>query len=328
MSQKTILLIDDDLNLLTFLSVKLSQIGYKVIKTENSQQAIEAVKREAIHLIISDVYMPGLTGTSLVQALRADKSVEDVPIIVMSSLPTESLKIEAEAMGALEFLPKPVDFERLSSLIFLNISEKHTIPNEEIGDTELLRKKQRIIGEIAKASRTVDQNVVAQTLVNSLLANMNLENVSFWVFDKKTSKMKKLAHSGIIGLELPLDEIFVTSESTIMDLFKSKKGFFVNNAFKSGKAIDPKWAQEVSLIAEVAIPVFDIDERLFLTGKAIDFNAHEVFGTILIHRNQLITEAEFNMLDRLVRQMSSLLSHVYHRSQKLGDTGQKWDNIL
>ena len=82
------------------------------------------------------------------------------------------------------------------------------------------------------------------------------------------------------------------------------------------------------MIAEVAIPVFDIDERLFLTGKAIDFNAHEVFGTILIHRNQLITEAEFNMLDRLVRQMSSLLSHVYHRSQKLGDTGQKWDNIV
>lgn len=328
MSQKTILLIDDDQNLLTFLGVKLLHLGYNVIKAENAQSAIESIKRQQIHLIVTDVYMPGLTGTSLVQALKADKSITEVPIIVMSSLPTDALRKEAKEMGAIEFIAKPIDMERLASIIYLNITEKHTIPNEEIGDTELLRKKQRIVGEIARSSRTVNQQIVAQALVNSLLANIGLENVSFWIIDKKSSKMVKLAHSGIIGLELPMDEIFVSSQSAIDELIKTKEGFFVNNAFQSGKAIDPKWAQSVKLISEAAFPVFDIDEKIFLSGKTIDYKLFDVFGTILIHHNRLFTQAEFSMLDRLVKQMSSILSHVYHRHQKLGDTGQKWESIL
>lgn len=328
MSEKTILVIDDDNMLLTFLGVKLTTAGYRVLKAEDSVQAVEMIKKGVIHAIITDVYMPGMSGNVLVEAIKADKTITNIPIIVMSSLPTDRLIQEAAAMGAVDFFSKPIDFERLLSVLYLNITERHTFPNDDLTDSELQRKKQRIVAEVAQASKTDNQMHVAQVMVNSLLAHMKLENVSFWIFDQEHSVLKKLAHSGIIGLELPMDEIFVSAESTLTELFTTKQGFYVNNAYRSGKAIEPLWAKQVNLIAEAAFPVFDIDERIFLSGKTINYKDFKVFGTILIHRTQLITESEYNSLDRLIKQTSSILAHVYHRSAKNKTTATTWGNII
>lgn len=327
-TKKTVLIIDDDAMILALLGHKLNDAGYHVLKAEDADEAIEMIKKGSIHAVITDVFMPGMGGNVLAEAIKADKTITNIPIIVMSSLPTDQLIKEAKSIGAVEFFSKPIDMDRLLSVLFLNITERHTLPNEDLSDAGLQRKKQRIVAEVAQASRSENEGHVAQVLVNSLLSHMKLENVSFWVLDQGKSSLKKLAHSGIIGLELPLDEIFVSAESALTELFNTKQGFYVNNAYRSGKAIDPNWAKQVNLIAEAAFPVFDIDERIFLSGKMITYSEQKVFGTILIHRTQLITESEFNSLDRLIKQTSSILAHVYHRSAKMKDNKSTWGSLL
>jgi len=307
----SILVVDDDNNVLTLFTAKLSKLGYKVVTTDNAQSAFEIMKRNEIHLIITDVYMPGFDGTSFIEALNNDKSVVNIPKIIISSMAIENLRSKFQFLGAVDFFQKPVDFDKLFSLIFLLISEKHTIPDEELSDNSLIRKKQKIIAALANSSRNENFIKVGSTLTDSLVETMGIDSVSLWIHFPVSKDVRLICHSGNAMFMTPQIVYPVTEKSIFQKVIENGRGNFINDAFNSENAIDSAWAKAKNISCEVVIPIYNINQRTFLSVKEIDYSKNDIIGFLVIHRTNLISIAEFETLEKLIRQMSSILSHVY-----------------
>lgn len=109
---KTILVADDERDLLTAVSGVLQDEGYDVIECADGKQALEMLVLRRPDVALVDVMMPFMTGIELVQAARKDSRIESVPIVLMSAVDDPKLK-----SGVAGFLKKPFALSRLLALL-------------------------------------------------------------------------------------------------------------------------------------------------------------------------------------------------------------------
>ncbi|WP_232243597.1 response regulator [Paraburkholderia sp. SOS3] len=83
----TILLIDDEQELLVAWALLLELEGFHVVTTRESREGVELAHRLHPALVITDLMMPGMNGVEVCIALKADSSLDDVPIILWSASP-------------------------------------------------------------------------------------------------------------------------------------------------------------------------------------------------------------------------------------------------
>lgn len=104
---KTICVVDDQPTLRQMLRFTLNSYGHNVLEAENGVDALEKLAREHVDMMIVDWQMPLMDGLELVKKLRADKSYEDLPIIVVSCRDDIKARKEAYSMGVITWLKKP-----------------------------------------------------------------------------------------------------------------------------------------------------------------------------------------------------------------------------
>ena len=102
--KKTILVVDDDREIVRAISITLEREGYNVLKAYDGLEALDCVTSRDIHLIIIDVMMPRLDGLSDVMKIREKKNL---PIIILSAKGEDSDKIIGLSMGADDYIAKP-----------------------------------------------------------------------------------------------------------------------------------------------------------------------------------------------------------------------------
>ena len=102
--KKTILVVDDDREIVRAISITLEREGYSVLKAYDGLEALDCVTSRDIHLIIIDVMMPRLDGLSAVMKIREKKNL---PIIILSAKGEDSDKIIGLSMGADDYIAKP-----------------------------------------------------------------------------------------------------------------------------------------------------------------------------------------------------------------------------
>ena len=122
--QKTILVVDDDREILDLVSNYLCSLGYTVLVAKSGPEAISAVESHfgPIDLLLVDVGMPGMTGIEFVKYFSSRRS--DVPVIFMSGF-GESQEL-GSLSGAIEFLPKPFSLSELAGKTIRLISATGT----------------------------------------------------------------------------------------------------------------------------------------------------------------------------------------------------------
>lgn len=109
-----VLAVDDDLINLKLLKSMLLKTGYvkEVIEAKNGSDAIGELKnRNDIDLILLDIIMPVMNGIEMLKVVRADTSLKQLPIIVLTT--DETKKSEAHEAGANSFLMKPIRQDEL-----------------------------------------------------------------------------------------------------------------------------------------------------------------------------------------------------------------------
>ena len=111
----TILIVDDDQSIRELLSLHLSAAGYEVHVAPDAISAGYMILRSPPDLIISDVNMPHMDGFEFVAALKADKSLPDIPVIFLTSL--EEGDYRGKSLGAVGYLTKPVRADYLLTLV-------------------------------------------------------------------------------------------------------------------------------------------------------------------------------------------------------------------
>ena len=106
----TVLLVDDDPVALSLLSALVTGMeGTDVITFRDPLEAMAWCKLHPADLVITDQQMPGLSGTELIRALRADPRYEDVPLLMITTVQDRDVRREAVLLGANDYLSKPLD---------------------------------------------------------------------------------------------------------------------------------------------------------------------------------------------------------------------------
>ena len=101
---QTILVCDDDREIVEAIDIYLQQEGYNVLKAYDGEEAIRLLKENEVHLLIMDVMMPRLDGIRATLKIREESSV---PIIILSAKTEDSDKILGLNVGADDYLGKP-----------------------------------------------------------------------------------------------------------------------------------------------------------------------------------------------------------------------------
>jgi len=106
---KKILCVDDDPANLALLEAMLEPKGYQVVTVDNGPEALERLHGEPFDLVLLDVMMPDLNGYEVCKRIKADAPTKDIPVVMVTALADRSSKLKGLAVGANEFLSKPVD---------------------------------------------------------------------------------------------------------------------------------------------------------------------------------------------------------------------------
>jgi CheY-like chemotaxis protein len=93
MDKKRILVVDDEADIVEFLTQLLEDNGYEVVAAYDGVQGMEMVKKSQPDLILLDLQMPEETGTGLYRKLHNKKEYKDIPVIVISGLPGSYLAV-------------------------------------------------------------------------------------------------------------------------------------------------------------------------------------------------------------------------------------------
>lgn len=121
---RKMLVVDDDMRTMFALSKLLSSKGLHVLKAENGHKALELLEKEAdIGLVLTDIMMPDMDGYELIRRIRAQQQFKELPVIALTAKAMKEDRENSLAVGASDYLPKPVDRERLLSMLRVWLSK-------------------------------------------------------------------------------------------------------------------------------------------------------------------------------------------------------------
>jgi len=113
----SILLIDDDQQILNMLRMNLEDLGYRIQTGSDGQMAIQMARNSRPDLIIMDVNMPMYNGLRALEALRQMNETRLIPVLFLTGAQSDQVYPTIEAHSRVSFIKKPVDLEHINSLI-------------------------------------------------------------------------------------------------------------------------------------------------------------------------------------------------------------------
>ena len=163
MSQATVLVVDDDKEIVGAIARLLEMEGHRVLKAYDGLQALETLTEEHVDLIILDVMMPNMDGMSATMAIRRR---QNLPILLLCAKSEDADKIAGLSIGADDYLTKPYNPMELSARVnallrrYLRLgAADNTAPSEEQlvnGGIcmNLARKEVLVEGELVRLTPT------------------------------------------------------------------------------------------------------------------------------------------------------------------------------
>tara|TARA_B100000900_G_C20552760_1_gene705461 strand:+ start:396 stop:1073 length:678 start_codon:yes stop_codon:yes gene_type:complete len=116
-SKQTILVVDDERDILDLIEYNLKIEGFNVLKAQNGQEGINKAKEGRPDLILLDIMMPKMDGLEAVEIMRGDKDLKKTPIIFLTAKSDERTEIECLNKGGDDYITKPISTIKLVSRI-------------------------------------------------------------------------------------------------------------------------------------------------------------------------------------------------------------------
>lgn len=113
--QITILVVDDDISHCTILQALLRGWGYQVALANNGVQALEQIREQVFDLVLCDIRMAQMDGIETLKEIKTYNP--SIPVLIMTAYSSVDTAVEALKSGALDYLIKPLDFDRLQQTL-------------------------------------------------------------------------------------------------------------------------------------------------------------------------------------------------------------------
>ena len=114
---KTVLIIEDDADILEFASRVLELEGYHVLQTGDGDKGLELVRERECALVLLDLKLPGRDGWAVLEEIKADPALHTIPVAVFSASAAVAQVDKALSMGAVDYLIKPLSAASLREAI-------------------------------------------------------------------------------------------------------------------------------------------------------------------------------------------------------------------
>jgi len=139
MSNKTILVVDDEPAIRDMISTALDVAGYDYLQAENAKQAHGMIIDEQPDLVLLDWMMPGTSGIELIRRLQRDELTQNVPVILLTAKVAEDNMVQGLESGADDYITKPFSPRALIARINAVLRRSETeLPQEPIQVNQLL----------------------------------------------------------------------------------------------------------------------------------------------------------------------------------------------
>jgi DNA-binding NarL/FixJ family response regulator len=206
----TLLLIDDDPNLVLLVQDYLELRGYTVITAKNGRDALKILEKDIPNLIICDVMMPEMDGYAFVKKVRDNPQTNWLPILFLSAKGQIQDRVAGLSKGADVYMVKPFEPDELVAQIEASLNQSlrmRQAQNSDLGsavsvqvpfDVELTPTEQRVIGMVAKgmSNKEIAESLsVSQRTVESHVSNMlgktglhNRTELARWAIEQRMIK--------------------------------------------------------------------------------------------------------------------------------------------
>lgn len=144
MTRPKILIVDDEPFNVDYLEQELAELNYETISAQNGREALEKIRAECPDLVLLDIMMPIMDGFTVLERVKADISMRDTPIIVISAVNDLTSVVRGIQSGAEDYLPKPFEPILLQARITASLEKKslrdqqrkllHTFASKEVAD--------------------------------------------------------------------------------------------------------------------------------------------------------------------------------------------------
>jgi len=114
---KTLLLVDDEVNVLDAYSLMLKHKGYRVLTARDGNEGLQTMLNEKVDLVISDINMPNISGLTFIKQIRRILKYRNLPVILLSAVGTKQNVFRGIELGIDAFLTKPCAKEMLYTTV-------------------------------------------------------------------------------------------------------------------------------------------------------------------------------------------------------------------
>ncbi|MBN1625261.1 MAG: response regulator transcription factor [Deltaproteobacteria bacterium] len=182
MTEKCILAVDDEPDVLQLLEYHLASEGFRVICATSGEEAIEIATREIPDLILLDIMLPGISGLEVLKYLQRNQPTMDVPVIYLSARAEETDIVLGLELGACDYVTKPFSIRVLISRIRAVLGERNRFrPTHTTSDVIRIRDMEIFSGKRRVTVRGKDVGLTqAEFRILELLAKK-----PGWVFSRK-----------------------------------------------------------------------------------------------------------------------------------------------
>ena len=163
-----IFVVEDEKPIQELLQYNLEKEGFKVSSSANGEEALETIKEKIPDLILLDWMLPDLSGIKICQYLKQDKTVKDIPVIMLTAKGEEEDKIKGFNTGAEDYMTKPFSFPEL--LVRIKSLLKRVKPNVVSDEAIYLDLKiDRVSMKVSRKEKEINLGPKEYKLLNFLI---------------------------------------------------------------------------------------------------------------------------------------------------------------
>jgi two-component system phosphate regulon response regulator PhoB len=160
MSGKRILVVEDETDILEVIEYNLKREGFRVIGTQNGQEALRRVRKDLPDLVVLDLMLPGMDGIEICRQLKRDNLTRTIPIIMVTAKGEESDVVLGLGVGADDYVPKPFSPKELLARIRAVLRRA---PLQEERDADVRITRDGLVIDPASHKVTIDGRLALLT---------------------------------------------------------------------------------------------------------------------------------------------------------------------
>lgn len=170
MSDKRILIVDDESHIRELIKFNLEKNGYKTLQAADGKEGLELAKERRVDLIILDLMIPVMDGFEVCKEIRKDSTIENTPIIMLTAKSEEIDKILGLELGADDYMTKPFSVRELVARVKAQLRRNSSRTEENLfkfGDVSVNLQTREVRKNDEKVELTLKEFEILKLLIKN-----------------------------------------------------------------------------------------------------------------------------------------------------------------